>query len=175
LILLIKVEDTIPLRHSVLWPERDVSYVSLPEDAQGYHFGAFLSNLSSETPIGIISLFLTPIPHSENNDGSPKNSEHHGSAARFRKFACHPAYQRRKSIFQINFGNLTRYSFYQGGIGTKLLENVFSVAFSKLGVTVVWCDARTTSINWYQSRGMTPFGGLFRKGGLEYIRMQKSS
>ncbi|KIM83581.1 hypothetical protein PILCRDRAFT_6998 [Piloderma croceum F 1598] len=150
----IKVEDTIPLRHSVLWPEREVSYVSLPEDNEGYHFGAFLPSQRRDTPICIISLFLAAIPRTEVDD-SPSNAEHHTGAARFRKFACHPVYQRR-------------------GIGTKLLEHVFSVAFSELGVTVIWCDARVTSIDWYKKRGMTSSGGIFRKDGLEYIRMQKS-
>jgi hypothetical protein len=91
----IKVEDTIPLRHSVLWPERDVSYVSLPEDADGYHVGAFLP--SHDAPICIISLFLAPIPQTE-IDESPPNTMHHTAAAQFRKFACHPAYQSRTSM-----------------------------------------------------------------------------
>ena len=93
----IKVEDTIPLRHSVLWPDRDISYVSLPEDTEGYHFGAFLPCHSHDTPVCIISLFLTPIPDGE-VDRSFSNSSVLDRAARFRKFACHPAYQRRTSV-----------------------------------------------------------------------------
>jgi len=84
-----------PLRHSVLWLER-VSYESLPEEREGYHFGAFLQSQSHDTAIGIISLFLAPIPLIE-IDGPCSNSEHHAGAARFRKFDCHPMYQRRMS------------------------------------------------------------------------------
>jgi hypothetical protein len=73
--------------------------VSLPEDTEGYHFGAFLAS-QSLAPIGIISLFLTPVPHSD-VDNSLSNSKGHVRAARFRKFACDPAYQRRTFIYSI--------------------------------------------------------------------------
>lgn len=36
--------QTQDLRHKVLWPHKDPSFVILPEDASGYHFGAFLDN-----------------------------------------------------------------------------------------------------------------------------------
>lgn len=88
----IEVQDTIPLRHSVLWPEQDISYVSLPEDAEGYHFGAFLP--PHDKPISIISLFLAPLPQTEDSE----LLSNYAGAARFRKFACDPAYQGRKFI-----------------------------------------------------------------------------
>jgi hypothetical protein len=174
----IKAEDTIPLRHSVLWPDRDVSYVSLPEDTEGYHFGAF--SWSHDTLVAVISLFVEPIPDIDSKPDSSDidiNTKGHESAARFRKFACHPSYQRRTfiQIIYLSLCRLILHRLCQEGIGTKLLEHVFSMAFSELGVTVVWCDARATSIGWYQRRGMTPFGGPFQKGGLEYVRMHKSA
>lgn len=144
----IEVKDTIALRHSVLWPDHPVSYVSLPEDAGGLHFGAFLPAHNDETPIGIISLFIDPIP---TDQGDLKTELR---AARFRKFAVDPTHQGR-------------------GVGTMLLEHVFSVAFSELLVEKVWCDARLTSVEWYQKRGMLSFGETFYKENLEYIRMQK--
>lgn len=82
-------EDTIALRHVVLWPEKDIAYVCLPEDDQGRHFGAFVAE--KDTPICIISLFIEPLPavdHSPIDDAYQK-------AVRFRKFACDPAYQQR--------------------------------------------------------------------------------
>jgi hypothetical protein len=123
----VKAEDTIPLRHSVLWPEREVSHVSLPEDKEGYHFGAFLPSQRRETPICIISLFLAATPRTEVDD-SPSNSEHHTGAARFRKFACHPVYQRRMSTFlyicyQSSPALLRRYR--NEATGTCLFRGIF--------------------------------------------------
>ncbi|KAJ8522277.1 hypothetical protein ONZ45_g1169 [Pleurotus djamor] len=38
----IQPTQTIPLRHSVLWPDAPISHVLLPEDDLGWHYGAFL-------------------------------------------------------------------------------------------------------------------------------------
>jgi len=37
----ISAEQTLPIRHSVMWPDRDGSFVRLPEDETGQHCGAF--------------------------------------------------------------------------------------------------------------------------------------
>lgn len=76
----IRVEDTIALRHSVLWPNEDVSKVLLPEDDTGHHFGAFLD--SRAEPVAVVSLFHEGIAEDDN-------------AARFRKFACVGDFQGR--------------------------------------------------------------------------------
>ncbi|KDQ51576.1 hypothetical protein JAAARDRAFT_41042 [Jaapia argillacea MUCL 33604] len=136
-------DDTIPLRHSVLWPNAPISYVRLPEDDNGHHFGAFLPH--HDTPTAVISLFTDPLPITD-----PGRLP---VAARFRKFACDPPHQGK-------------------GIGTSLLNHVFLVARSTLGAEVIWCDARVESASWYQARGMTPFGERFWKGTIEYIRMK---
>ncbi|KAH7913380.1 acyl-CoA N-acyltransferase [Hygrophoropsis aurantiaca] len=150
---LIDVEATQSLRHSVLWPEMDISYVLLPEDDRGSHVGAFLP--SSDKPIAVISLFVQPIPSEEKSVAMDHHIANSEPAARFRKFACHPDYQRR-------------------GIGTKLLKHVFTLAASELGVKVIWCDARLTTSEWYRKRGMVPFGSRFFKGSVEYTRMKAS-
>jgi len=64
--------DTYPLRHAVLWPDKPLEYVQLPDDDAGQHFGAFAADGQL---ISVISLFVT--------DGE----------ARFRKFATHPSWQ----------------------------------------------------------------------------------
>ncbi|MBD2756047.1 GNAT family N-acetyltransferase [Spirosoma validum] len=66
-------EQTYPLRHSVLWPDKPFDYVKVENDAEGHHFGAF----EDDKLIAVISLFVS--------DG----------AARFRKFAAHPDRQRQ--------------------------------------------------------------------------------
>ncbi len=70
---LIPATDTLPLRHSVLWPDKPFDYVRLPDDEQGYHLGGFLDGKL----VAIISLFV----------------DEQARVARFRKFATHPDYQ----------------------------------------------------------------------------------
>ncbi|GAB3773943.1 GNAT family N-acetyltransferase [Spirosoma horti] len=69
----IEAEQTYPLRHSVLWPDKPLDYVKVDDDDAGYHFGAF----DDKELIAVISLFIT------------------GQESRFRKFATHPDYQRK--------------------------------------------------------------------------------
>lgn len=38
-------QDTIPLRHSVLWPNRSPEFCKLDDDADGLHFGAYVNDL----------------------------------------------------------------------------------------------------------------------------------
>ncbi|KAK0492256.1 hypothetical protein EDD18DRAFT_1310928 [Armillaria luteobubalina] len=109
-------EQTIPLRHSVLWPGENAAKVILPEDERGWHFGAFVP--SRVEPIAVISLFTESVPMSPIDKGM---------ATRFRKFACEPLFQGR-------------------GIGTKLLTYVFHFSRLNLHVRVVWCDARQASM-----------------------------
>lgn len=69
----ISPEQTYPLRHRVLWPDKPLDYVKVENDDQGYHFGAFQNG----TLIAVISLFVDK------------------QVARFRKFATDPAFQRQ--------------------------------------------------------------------------------
>ena len=83
LIWLISPEQTYPLRHAVLWPDKPLDFVKVENDHEGYHFGAFLPNhetpesAPTDVPIAVISLFMA------------------GSEARFRKFATYPDWQGR--------------------------------------------------------------------------------
>jgi len=69
----ISAEDTLPLRHSVLWPDKPFDYVRVPDDDLGYHVGGFVGGRL----VSVISLFL--------NEQT--------AVARFRKFATHPDFQ----------------------------------------------------------------------------------
>jgi len=142
----IAVEETLSLRHTVLWPDAPLSQVCLPEDTNGYHFGAFVP--FRHKPVAVISVFIEPLPIDAVLDEEPA-----AIALRFRKFACEPTYQNR-------------------GIGSHLLLNVFALARSESKASVAWCDARTTSAAWYEKRGMVSFGQPFFKGPVEYIRMK---
>jgi predicted GNAT family N-acyltransferase len=49
--------DTVwQIRHQVMWPERDVSFVRIPQDAEAKHLGVLLDGRC----VSIISLFAAP-------------------------------------------------------------------------------------------------------------------
>ncbi|GAA4497172.1 GNAT family N-acetyltransferase [Hymenobacter ginsengisoli] len=70
----IEPAQTYALRHAVLWPDKPLAYVQLPDDVAGQHYGAFVAGAL----VAVISLFVAA-------DG----------VARFRKFATDPAWQGR--------------------------------------------------------------------------------
>ncbi|WP_159303944.1 GNAT family N-acetyltransferase [Maribacter litoralis] len=67
----ITAEQTIPIRHKVMWPNQPLEFVKLPEDDKGLHYGLFVDDQLTS----IISLFIN------------------GKEAQFRKFATLEAYQ----------------------------------------------------------------------------------
>ncbi|GAB3811600.1 GNAT family N-acetyltransferase [Pontibacter rugosus] len=67
----IKAEDTWKLRRKVMWPDKEIRYVQLPDDQKGTHFGLYLNN----ELVAVISLFIE------------------GRRGQFRKFATLPASQ----------------------------------------------------------------------------------
>ncbi|KAJ7101549.1 GCN5-related N-acetyltransferase [Mycena belliarum] len=151
----ITADQTVPLRHSVLWPNAPVSHVLLPEDSAGWHYGAFIEG--EPHAVAVISLFAEARPidngaQAPEADERAANNRAPGKAIRFRKFACNPAHQGR-------------------GIGTNLLRHAISVAGSELGGRLLWCDARQATQGWYERRGLAPFGDVFWKGPVKYVRM----
>lgn len=70
-------EQTYPLRHTVLWPDKPYDYVRVENDHEGHHYGALLNG----ELVAVLSLFVYP------DNGQ--------IVARFRKFATHPDYQRQ--------------------------------------------------------------------------------
>ncbi|KAF8840631.1 hypothetical protein BDN67DRAFT_968337 [Paxillus ammoniavirescens] len=145
----ITAEQTGELRHLVLWPHKPRDFVRLDEDEDGDHFGAFFP--SQDEPVAVISVFFERIPAPGTNKDGNEGSQHRISA-RFRKFACHPDFQGR-------------------GIGTKLLNYIASYCWG-MGAKILWCDARLSSSQWYQKRGLVSFGDSFFKESVEYTRMK---
>ncbi|KAA1472288.1 hypothetical protein DENSPDRAFT_172292 [Dentipellis sp. KUC8613] len=151
----IAAADTIPVRHAVLWPDFPREHVCLPEDDAGLHFGAFVAGQAE--PIAVISLFTEAMPvvdgttSSNQTDMASQNAP--ATIFRFRKFACDQRYQGR-------------------GIGSALLQHALTHAHAELGAHAVWCDARLSTAEWYQRRGLVPFGEHFYKSSVEYVRMK---
>ena len=69
----IKAEDIYPIRHEVMWPDKNIDFVKIDDDTEGVHFGLFDDGIL----VSIVSLFLK-------KDG-----------VQFRKFATLTAYQGR--------------------------------------------------------------------------------
>lgn len=126
-------EETLSIRHKVMWPNKPIDYVKLPNDAEGKHFGYF----KNDELISVISLFV------ENNE------------AQFRKFATLKEYQGKgfgsdllnelmlisekeqlskiwcnarinKIDYYSKFGMIeTNNKFIKGGIGYVIMERIF--------------------------------------------------
>ena len=155
----IPASATHALRHAVLWPHKPPSYVQLPEDEAGLHFGAFVSaspspstSTSSEANpedlelVSIISLFIT-----SSSPGDSADAPQQQSVARFRKFATAPAWQGR-------------------GVGTALLRHAIGAA-AQAGARRIWCDAREAALPFYERFGLRAEGDVFFKGDVPYLRM----
>ena len=67
----IETDDTLKIRHQVLWPDKSPEFVKVPEDQNALHFGLFYE----EELVSVISL----LPDQEN--------------VRFRKFATIASFQ----------------------------------------------------------------------------------
>ena len=126
----ITAEETLTIRNKVMWPNKSIDYVRIPNDDKGRHFGLVIN----DKMISVISLFV-------------ENKE-----AQFRKFATLTDYQGKgfgtlllkeiiniaehnnlnrlwcnaridKSKYYTNFGmNLTDKKFVKGGVEYVIME-----------------------------------------------------
>ncbi|WP_268123538.1 GNAT family N-acetyltransferase [Roseivirga pacifica] len=76
-----------------------------------------------------------------------------GRSAQFRKFA-------------------TIISEQGKGYGAKLLAHIMQEA-THLNIDVVWCNARVDKTEFYKKFGLQPTDQTFRKGGIDYVIMEK--
>ncbi|MEW4368269.1 GNAT family N-acetyltransferase [Paenibacillus kandeliae] len=76
-----------------------------------------------------------------------------GSEAQFRKFA-------------------TRTSHQGNGYGSRLLDYIVQEA-ARLGVSRLYCNARTEKTAFYETFGLQPTTNTFQKGGKSYVIMER--
>lgn len=69
----VSVNDILPIRHKVLWPDKSFEFVKVDGDEEGIHFGLYADDML----VTVISLFAE------------------GQSLRFRKFATLSEYQNR--------------------------------------------------------------------------------
>jgi GNAT superfamily N-acetyltransferase len=50
----ISKEEVWPIRQAVMWPDRDIEYVKLPDDEEGSHYGLF----DGPRLVSVVSLFV---------------------------------------------------------------------------------------------------------------------
>lgn len=126
-------EETLNIRHKVMWADKPIDYVRVPNDDKGKHFGLFIN----DKMVSVISLFIA-------------NKE-----AQFRKFATLTDYQGKgfgtlllkeimniveqnklnkvwcnaridKSNYYTKFGMIvTDNKFVKGGIQYVIMEKIF--------------------------------------------------
>jgi GNAT superfamily N-acetyltransferase len=78
---------------------------------------------------------------------------HNGVNYQFRKFAIDPDFQYK-------------------GIGTQLLVYITNYAITN-GAVRLWCNARSTAIDFYAKAEFTETGEMFSKNGFDYVIMEK--
>ena len=127
----ISKEETWPIRHKVMWPDRNIEYIKLDDDDQGIHYGLYIDGRL----VSVVSLFIE------------------GDKAQFRKFATLEEEQGK-------------------GYGSRLLNHMLQEA-KKLGVKLVWCNARKNKADYYKRFGLEETDQVFEKGGMEYVVMEK--
>lgn len=59
------------------------------------------------------------------------------------------------------------------GIGSELLNYITRYAVEN-GGTMIWCNARTTAINFYLKHGFIATGRTYSKKGIDYEIMEKA-
>lgn len=77
-----------------------------------------------------------------------------GNAFQFRKFAVAPHMQGK-------------------GIGKTLLQYIIDFARAQGGL-LIWCNARSTAVNFYQKAGFVTTGKTFSKQGFDYEIFEKA-
>ena len=122
-------EETIEVRHRVLWPDMPPEFCHIEDDSIGWHFGYYLESKL----VSVASVY-------------PNKKE-----ARLRKFATLEDVQGQ-------------------GIGTELLNYILS-SVKKRGIVSFWCDARESSVSFYERFGMAAEGERFFKEGVPYFKM----
>ncbi|WP_339840438.1 GNAT family N-acetyltransferase [uncultured Maribacter sp.] len=51
----ITADETLFIRHKVMWPDNPIDFVRLPNDTEGRHYGLYVD----DTLISVVSLFIT--------------------------------------------------------------------------------------------------------------------
>lgn len=139
----VPAETVRPLRSAVLRPGTPPEALVYPGDDHplGLHVAAF----DGEIVVGIATVYPEPPPAPYRDViGDEAYAEH--AALRLRGMATAPALQGR-------------------GVGRRVLERCFEHGRT-LGATVLWCNARTAAVPFYEAMGLARVGPEFEIAGI---------
>ena len=126
-------EDTIDLRHRVMWPNHPFDFVKLPEDPHGIHFGLY----NSDHLISVVSLFINGDDAQFRKFATEKTEQNKGYGSQLliyvMKYALEKNLKRiwcnarkNKTDFYKKFGfHETDITYIKGGIEFVVLERLF--------------------------------------------------
>ncbi|KAK7749076.1 hypothetical protein SLS62_008471 [Diatrype stigma] len=167
----IPASETYTLRHAVLWPHKPLSYVQLPDDADGQHFGAFISATAADTTGsgGKHGGGEKTIGEARANDKDRDESSSSEPVSIISLFIAEGGDGEKQARFR-KFA--TAASSQGKGIGSALLAHTIEAA-ARAGAKTIWCDARQSALPFYRRFGMDAAGEVFFKGDVPYLRMSK--
>jgi len=126
--------ETLDIRHKVMWPDRPLDYVRLPNDDKGKHFGLFIEGKM----ISVISLFITDKEAQFRKFATLNDYQGKGFGTMLLKEIIDIAQQEKlhkiwcnaridKSSYYVKFGlTLTDQKFMKGGIEYVIMEKTFA-------------------------------------------------
>jgi GNAT superfamily N-acetyltransferase len=140
-----RLEEVAALRQEVLRPGQPLDTTHYAEDEGALHMAAFLDG----AVVGTATFFLQPFPGPGEADG-PDDAEVPAEALglvawRLRGMATDA--QRRSA-----------------GVGSAVLGAGLQ-AVRAAGGELVWCNARTAALTFYERHGFVPIGSQFMSGG----------
>lgn len=147
----IKVEETLPLRREMLRPDRPVqeSVYAGDGDAPTQHWGAFVG----DALIAIASLYRESLPESIINEPNQGVQVADNEQAR----AIEQAWRLR--------GMAVDSAFQGKGYGRQLLNRCLQSVADHDG-SLLWCNARTTAVGFYQVMAFQTAGSEFEIPGV---------
>lgn len=115
IIRLISIEEVLPIRHEVMWPERSMDFVRVSGDEEASHYGLFWE----EKLVSVVSVFSD------------------GSSAQFRKFATLVDYQGQgfgTALLSKVFEELSSRNYHQVWCNARCEKVSF---YQKFGLAVI--------------------------------------
>ncbi|NOV02134.1 GNAT family N-acetyltransferase [Paenibacillus planticolens] len=130
----VRKEQAWQLRHEVMWPERDLSYVQLADDEKGVHYGL----VDEGTLISVVSLFIDGEDAQFRKFATRRSDQGKGYGSRLLRYMLEEAYQAgvkrifcnarsNKVSFYEKFGlTVTELQFTKGGKDYVVMERFFT-------------------------------------------------
>lgn len=138
------LEDILPVRHQVLWPNDSIESCLVEGDESALHIAAYIK----EKIVCVASLYEKK--EHEETKGYEETKGHF----RLRKFATLTAYQKQ-------------------GIGSQVLTFIIKMLEEK-EAQLFWCDAREDALPFYKRFHFNVVGERFTKRGRFYYKIERS-